>query len=257
VNLGLAGKVALVAGSTRGIGRAIAARLVAEGTRVFVKGRDANAVDATVADLSRGGPHLVAGRAGDLSKSEECLAAVDAVMARWQGLHIVVSNIGTGSGTRGWNVGDDEWADRIEQNLYPAIRIVRAAAPQLAAGGGGAAVLVASIAGVEALEAPLPYAAAKAAVIALAKGLARDLAPQAIRVNAIAPGNILAPGGPWEQRLQRDRAAVEAYIAREVPLGRFGTPEEIADAVAFLASDRASFITGTCLVADGGQTRSF
>ena len=118
-------------------------------------------------------------------------------------------------------------------------------------------MLMASIAGVEALETPLPYAAAKAAVIALAKGLARDLASQAIRVNAIAPGNILAPGGPWEQRLQRDRAAVEAYIAREVPLRRFGTPEEIADAVAFLVSERASFITGTCLVADGGQTRSF
>jgi 3-oxoacyl-[acyl-carrier protein] reductase len=249
--------VALVAGSTRGIGRAIAGRLVAEGTRVLVTGRDVDAVDATVADLSRSAPDLVAGRAGDLSKSEECVAAVDDVMARWQRLHIVVSNIGTGSGTRGWNVDDDEWADRIEQNLYPAIRIVRAAAPHLAAGGGGAVVLVASIAGIEALEAPLPYAAAKAAVIALAKGLARDLAPQAIRVNAIAPGNILVPGGPWEQRLQRDRAAVETYIAREVPLGRFGTPEEIADSVAFLASDRASFITGTCLVADGGQTRSF
>ena len=256
MNLGLAGRVALVAGSTRGIGRAIAGRLVAEGTRVFVTGRNASAVDATVADLSRVGPELVAGRAGNLS-TKECLAAVDAVMARWQGLRIVVSNIGTGSGTRGWNVGDDEWADRVEQNLYSAIRIVRAAAPQLAAGGGGAAVLVASIAGVEALEAPLPYAAAKAALIALAKGLARDLAPQAVRVNVIAPGNILAPGGPWEQRIHRDRAAVEAYIAREVPLGRFGTPEEIADAVAFLASDRASFITGTCLVADGGQTRSF
>jgi len=257
VNLGLADKVALVAGSTRGIGRAIAGRLVDEGARVFVSGRNAEAVEATVADLSRGGSDRVAGRAGDLSKSEECVAAVEAAIARWQRLHIVVSNIGTGSGTRGWNVGDDEWADRIEQNLYPAIRIVRAAAPHLAAGGGGAVVLVASIAGVEALEAPLPYTAAKAAVIALAKGLARDLAPQAIRVNAIAPGNILVAGGGWEQRLHRDRAAVEAYIAREVPLGRFGAPEEIADAVAFLVSDRASFINGTCLVADGGQTRSF
>jgi 3-oxoacyl-[acyl-carrier protein] reductase len=257
VNLGLTGKVAIVAGSTRGIGRAIAGRLVAEGTRVLVTGRDAHSVEATVADLSRGAPDLVAGRAGDLSTSEECRAAVDDVIARWQRLDIVVSNIGTGSGTRGWNVGDDEWADRIEQNLYPAIRIVRAAAPHLTSGPGSAVVLVASIAGVEALEAPLPYASAKAAVIALAKGLARDLAPKAIRVNAIAPGNILAPGGPWDQRLQRDRAAVEAYIAREVPLGRFGAPEEIADAVAFLVSDRASFITGTCLVADGGQTRSF
>lgn len=257
MNLGLAGKVALVAGSTRGIGRAIAARLVAEGARVLVTGRDAGAVEATVADLAQSAVDRVAGCAGDLSKSDHCLAAVEQAIARWQQLHIVIANVGNGSGTRGWNVGDDEWADRVEQNLYPAVRIVRAASAHLAAGGGGSVVLTSSIAGVEALEAPLPYSAAKAAVIALAKGLARDLAPHAIRVNAIAPGNILAPGGSWERRLQNDPVAVEAYIAREVPLGRFGTPEEIADAVVFLASDRASFITGTCLIADGGQTRGF
>jgi 3-oxoacyl-[acyl-carrier protein] reductase len=256
VDLGLNGKVALVAGSTRGIGRAIAAAFATEGARVVVTGRNAADVNATVADLSSSAANRVMGHSADLSTTDGCRSAVDAAMSRWHRLDVVISNIGNGKGTRGWDVDDEEWAAKVQENLYPAIRIMRAAAPHLAVCR-GVAVLVSSIAGIEALDAPIPYSTAKSALIALTKGLARSLAPQAVRVNAVAPGNILAPGGAWEERLARDRAGVETYINREVPLGRFGTAEEIADAVLFLASDRAAFVTGTCLIVDGGQTRAF
>jgi len=120
----------------------------------------------------------------------------------------------------------------------------------------GAIVCISSICGIETLGAPVAYSAAKAGLNAYVSGMARPLAARNIRINAVAPGNILFPGGGWESKLQEDRAAVEAMLKREVAMGRFGKPEEIADAVLFLASCKASFITGTVLVADGGQIRS-
>jgi 3-oxoacyl-[acyl-carrier protein] reductase len=120
----------------------------------------------------------------------------------------------------------------------------------------GSIVLVASIAGVESTPAPLAYSAAKAAIVNYAKNLARELGPLNIRVNCVAPGNILFPGGSWEGHLARRRDEVLQMIEAEVPLRRFGQPEEIADLIAFLSSERASFITGSCVIADGGQTRS-
>ena len=122
--------------------------------------------------------------------------------------------------------------------------------------GSGNILFIASIVGVEATPAPLPYSAAKAALINYSKNLARQVAREGVRVNCVAPGNILFPGGTWERHLERDRAAVTKKIEDEVPMGRFGTPEEIAGLAVFLCSPRASFITGSCFVADGGQTRS-
>ncbi len=120
----------------------------------------------------------------------------------------------------------------------------------------GAIIFVGSIAGVESSPAPLAYSSAKAALLNYVKNLARQVAEDGIRVNAVAPGNILFEGGSWVKHLEARREEVLRYIESEVPMKRFGKPEEIADAVAFLASARASFVTGACLVADGGQTRS-
>jgi 3-oxoacyl-[acyl-carrier protein] reductase len=121
----------------------------------------------------------------------------------------------------------------------------------------GSIVLIGSIAGVESTAAPLPYSAAKAAVSMYAKNLSRLVGPEGVRVNCVAPGNILFPGGSWERHLEARGDEVRAYIDKEVPLKRFGTVEEIANCVAFLASPRSSFVTGACLVADGGQCHSF
>ncbi len=120
----------------------------------------------------------------------------------------------------------------------------------------GSIVLVASIVGLESTRAPLPYSAAKAAMVSYGKNLARQVGPFNVRVNSVAPGNILFPGGSWERHLAERRDEVLREIEAEVPLGRFGRAEEVADLIVFLSSDRAAFITGSCLVADGGQTRS-
>jgi 3-oxoacyl-[acyl-carrier protein] reductase len=121
--------------------------------------------------------------------------------------------------------------------------------------GSGSVVAVGSIAGLESVPAPITYSAAKAALTAAAQALSRQVA--GVRVNVVAPGNVLFPGGGWERRQSDDPAGVRAYVEAEVPLGRFATPNEIADVVVFVASERASFLTGACLVVDGGQSHRF
>ena len=140
-------------------------------------------------------------------------------------------------------------------NLFSATNAVAAATPLLKANG-GAIVCISSICGVEALGCPLAYGAAKAALNSYVRGAARELGGSNVRINAIAPGNVLFSGSVWEHKLAENREAVQGMLEREVALGRLGTPEEIADMTAFLASSRASFTTGAVFVIDGGQVRS-
>jgi 3-oxoacyl-[acyl-carrier protein] reductase len=142
-------------------------------------------------------------------------------------------------------------------NFFGSVNLAQAAMPLLAENGHGALLFVASITGVEATAAPLPYSAAKAALINYSKNLAGQVARLGVRVNCIAPGNVLFPGGSWERRLEKDKSKVMQMIESSVPLARFGTPEEIADIAVFLCSDAATFITGACFKADGGQTKSY
>jgi 3-oxoacyl-[acyl-carrier protein] reductase len=194
--------------------------------------------------------------AGDLTEADVANACVRAARSRWGRLDILVANVGSGRGSAGLDASDSEWDEMLRMNLLGSVRLTRAAVPLLTAGGGGTIVFVASIAGLEALRAPLAYGAAKAGLVHAAKGLAAHLAPSGIRVNVVAPGNVIFPGGRWEQIQAAEPEDTARYIEKHVPLGRFGRPEEIASAVVFLASERASFITGACLVVDGGQTRS-
>jgi 3-oxoacyl-[acyl-carrier protein] reductase len=256
MNLALDGTVALVAGSSRGIGRAIAAAFLREGASVLVTGRDEERVTATVAELgSEFGPERVGGFAGDLGVPERAAASVALVHERFGRLDSVVLNVGTGSAPTGDRVGLDEWQRSFAANLWPGVCVVEAALESLVAAGRGSVVFVGSIAGLEDLGAPLPYASAKAAVAQYSNALASRVGRHRIRVNAVAPGNILTPGGTWAAKLDEDPQRWHDYVAREVALGRFGTAEEIADVVVFLASERAAFVTGACIVADGGQTR--
>jgi 3-oxoacyl-[acyl-carrier protein] reductase len=257
MDLGLDGSSALVAGSSRGIGLAIAQGFLEEGARVTITARDRAPLEAAASDLrSRFGDDRVTAAASDLSTGVGARAAVAAAIDSFGAPDCVVLNAGTGRAPGGWEIGEDGWQASLAANLWTAVHVTEAALPGMVERGSGSLVFITSIAGLEAFGAPLPYGSAKLAVTAYAAGLARQLGPAGIRVNSIAPGNVLFPGGRWDERLQQHRDRVMGMVEREVPLKRFGKPEEIAAAVTFLASERAAgFITGECLVVDGGQTR--
>ena len=254
MDLGLAGKVALVTGSSRGIGRAIASRLVEEGADVVFCARGEEALDAAVAAAA--GPGRAEGVVADVSTEDGAGAVVDAAVSAFGGLDIVVNNVG-GSGSSTFE--DLDRADLeavLGKNVTAAVLVSRAALPQLRVRGGGVIAMIASIFGRELGGGP-SYNLAKAAEISLAKTMARDLAKDSIRVFSVAPGSVLFPGGSWERRRREDPEAIDAFVAREIPWGRFGTVDEIADVVTFLVSERASWVVGTSVVVDGGQSRSF
>jgi 3-oxoacyl-[acyl-carrier protein] reductase len=254
VDLGLTGKVALVTGSSRGIGRGIATRLVEEGADVVFCARGEEALGEAVAAVS--GPGRAYGVVADVTTPEGALAVVDGAVQAFGGLDIVVNNVG-GSGAR--TVDDLDVADLddvLGRNLVPALAVSRAALPELRKRGGGVIALIASIWGREGGGSP-SYNIAKAAEISLAKAMASDLAKEETRVFSVAPGSTLFPGGSWERRVRDDPEGMAAFVERELPWGRFGTVDEVADVVAFLVSPRASWVVGTCVVVDGGQSRSF
>ena len=254
MDLGLTGKVALVTGSSRGIGRGIATRLVEEGADVVFCARGEEALGEAVAAVS--GPGRAYGVVADVTTPEGALAVVDGAVQAFGGLDIVVNNVG-GSGAR--TVDDLDVADLddvLGRNLVPALAVSRAALPELRKRGGGVIALIASIWGREGGGSP-SYNIAKAAEISLAKAMASDLAKEETRVFSVAPGSTLFPGGSWERRVRDDPEGMAAFVERELPWGRFGTVDEVADVVAFLVSPRASWVVGTCVVVDGGQSRSF
>jgi len=254
VDLGLAGKVALVTGSSRGIGRGIALRLVEEGADVLFCARGAEALETAVAAAA--GPGRAHAIVADVSTEAGAASVVDGAVATLGRLDIVVNNVG-GSGAGTFDGLDANDLDAVlRKNLLPAVLVSRAALPHLRAAGGGVVAMIASIFGRELGGGP-GYNLAKAAEISLAKTMARDLAQDGIRVFSVAPGSILFPGGSWERRQREDPEWIAAFVERELPWGRFGTVDEVADVVAFLVSERASWVVGTSVVVDGGQSRAF
>ena len=254
MDLGLGGKVALVTGSSRGIGRGIATRLVEEGADVVFCARGEEALEEAVSGA--GGPGRAHKVVADVTTPDGAAAVVAGAVEAYGGLDVVVNNVG-GSGARTIDEMDTrDLEDVLGKNLLPALAVSRAALPHLRERGGGVIALVASIWGREAGGSP-SYNVAKAAEISLAKAMARDLANDRIRVLSVAPGSTLFPGGSWERRMQDDPEGMAAFVGRELPWGRFGTVDEVADVVTFLVSPRASWVVGACVTVDGGQSRSF
>lgn len=254
MDLGLTGKVAMISGGSRGIGRAVAAGLAAEGCRVSLCARGSEGLDDAVRELCGRGAEAAAS-AVDVTDEDQTRRWLEETRSRFGEVDILVNNVGGSRPGGDLAASGNDWRGGFDLNFFSALGLCRLAAPSMRERKRGCVINVASIYGRE-WGGPMTYNAAKAALISLSKEMARELAPHGIRVNSVAPGSILFPGGSWDRRRKEDPEAIAAFVEREIPAGRFGTPQEVADVVVFLASERASWISGACINVDGCQSRS-
>jgi 3-oxoacyl-[acyl-carrier protein] reductase len=249
VDLHLGGKNAIVTGGTRGIGRAIAELLTDEGCNIAICARHQAGVDEAVAAFAKKGV-AATGAALDVADTKALRAFVGAAAPRLGGLDIFVANVSALATA----MDEESWRKSLEIDVMGTVAGVEAAIPFLEKSPCGAIVIIGTTGAVEMAGAMRPYAAVKAALIPYVKGLARNLAAKGVRANMVSPGNVYFKGGVWNLVEERHPDLFNELLSRN-PTGRMGTPEEVANAVVFLASPRASFITGTNLIIDGGLTQ--
>jgi 3-oxoacyl-[acyl-carrier protein] reductase len=256
MELGLADRVVLVTGASRGIGRAVALAFAREHARLVVCARSEAELSHAAAELGGAGAAAVHALPLDVT-SETAAPVLLAAAADLGGLDVLVSNAGGNRRKPFAETTDQDWRELLELNLVSGLRLARTALPQLRSRGRGSIIFISSIWGRETGGPGYTlYNASKSGLISAARVMSRELASEGVRVNCIAPGSILAPGGSWEARQRQDPEAIAEFVRRELPLGRFGSAEEVANLAVFLGSDRASLITGSCITADGGQSHS-
>ncbi len=256
MDLGLKGKVAAIAGGSRGIGRYIASALVREGCSVALYARDKGGVESAVETLTQAGGN-VAGASIDVTREDAGEQMARFALEEFGRIDIFIGNAGGNRRKPFVDTTDEDWTDLLNLNLLSHLRAARAVIPAMRDQESGSIVFVSSIFGREAGGPGLSlYNTSKTALISASKIMALELAGEGIRVNCVAPGSIRFPGGSWDRRCNEQPEAMEKFVADNIPLGRFGTAEEVADVVTFLASDRASLVTGACLNVDGGQSKS-
>jgi len=253
MDLKLNNKKVLITGASRGIGLAVAESFLQEGAKTYLVSRGSSALYENEKKLQNiyGLDNVVACKC-DCTNVESLNSLKNEVEDKWNSLDIVIVNVGDGRSVSDALPDDMQWKKTWNSNFESTLQTARTFLPMLEKSQ-GVLLFVSSIAGMEAFGAPTDYSTAKAAIIALAKNMARKLAPS-VRVNVIAPGNVYFKGGSWDEKIQQNKKRVDEIIKSTVPMNRFATPQEIADSAVFLCSDRASFITGATLVIDGGQT---
>ena len=255
MDLELRGKVAVVTGASRGIGRSIAMGLADEGCNLAICARNDEALQEAAQAMRAKGVDVVVAAAVDVTQEAGIKQIVDKTMTVFQHIDVLVNNVGASNWKPFVEHTDEDWQDIIDINLFAAIRMCRRVVPIMEKQGSGSIIMISSIWGRE-LGGPSSYNTTKAAEIGLAKNLAKELAPKGVRVNTVAPGSILFPGGGWDQRQKADPEGMAVFVDQNMPFGRFGRPEEVADMVVFLSSGRASLVSGACINIDGCQSYS-
>jgi 3-oxoacyl-[acyl-carrier protein] reductase len=256
MNLDLDNKVFVVSGSSRGIGFEIAKALAKENAHVLLTGRNMQELESAKVTLSEFGTGEVVYVHGDLNHSDVMSKIVDKIKNTWGYISGLVANAGATKPTSEWNINKEDWQWFMEANFGVARNFITPFIPDLIESK-GSIVLIGSIAGIEEIGAPLPYSASKAALSMYAKGLARKLAADGVRVNVVNPGNVLFEGGNWAWRMNNDAEATKAFIAQNVPMNDFAKPSDISAITLFLLSHNARFITGSSIAVDGGQTSRY
>ncbi|MEX2199382.1 MAG: SDR family oxidoreductase [Burkholderiales bacterium] len=254
MDLGLKGKVALVTGATQGIGKATAAMLAREGARVALVARGQERLERCAKEIADAGGEALPLQC-DVSRAADLERAVQAVSARWGGLDILVNNAGTSMRGPFEEVNDAMWQADLDLKLMAAVRLSRLAVPLMKARGGGRIVNVTNIGGKQPDAGTLPTTVTRAAGLALTKALSKEYAPHHILVNTVCIGRIKA--GQWETRAKEQGVPVDKLyeqMGKQVPLGRVGEADEVANVICFLVSAAASYVTGTSVNLDGGKS---
>jgi len=256
VDLSLKNKVFIISGSSRGIGKGIATTLAEEGANIVLTGRTEKELITTSKELEEIFPNQVLSHKGDLQDKKTLRELEHKVISKWGKIDGIVANAANIKKIPDINIKEKDWLWFLENNFHVAVGFVDTFTDHLIANK-GSIVIIGSIAGLEDLSAPMPYSISKAAVNVYSRSLAKRLGEYGVRVNCVAPGNIIFKGGNWDKKLNADPKTVKKMIKEKVALKMFGDPTDIGNITTFLLSDKAKFITGSTFVVDGGQTVSF
>ena len=255
MDLGLQDRTAIVTGASRGIGKYIAQALAREGCDVAICARTASDLDEAAAEVREEGAEVLA-LPMDVTEAGEPERLVEETYDRFGRIDTYVGNVGGNRRGSFAELSDEDWEDLMDLNFMSHVRVSRAAVPHMREVEGASICYISSIFGRELGGAGLSlYNTTKSALISVSKVMAQDLAPE-IRVNSVAPGSIRFPGGSWDRRVKENPEEMEQFVEENIAIERFGRATEVADAVTFLCSERASLITGACINVDGGQSQS-
>ena len=256
MELELRNKVAIISGSTRGIGKGIALMLAEEGCRVVICGRTQETLDQTVREINDNGGEALP-LLGDITQSEFISKIVDTTLKKYGVIDVLVNNVGGNRRGIFEDTTEEDWQSIIDLNLMSHVRMCQTVLPVMKKQQTGSIIFISSIFGRELGGPTLSiYNTTKAAVNSLSKVMASEAAGDGVRVNTVAPGSIRFPGGSWDKRCKDDPEGMDKFIQDNLPIGRFGTVEEVASVVSFLASPKASLVTGTCINVDGCQSKT-